>query len=81
MAPISRAKKVVNPYPIAGSQKAKQEILQSVVNIAATSTRLNLSLQMPMIGRPTAVPTFSKPIIVVDWERDKPIAIAKSPKE
>ena len=72
---------MVNPYPVAGSQKAKQETPQRIVSIAATSTRRNLSLQMPIIGRPTAVPTFIKPIIMVDWERDKPIAIAKSARE
>ena len=81
MAPISRAKNRVNPYPVAGIQKAKQEIPQSSVKIAATSTRRNLSLQMPMMGRPTAVPIFSTPMTVVDCERDKPIAIAKSPRE
>lgn len=81
IAPMNKAKKIVNPYPVAGSQKAKQETPHVIVNIAATSTRLKLSLQIPMIGRPTAVPTFSAPMTSVDCERDKPMAMAKSPKE
>lgn len=81
MAPQSMAKKIVSPNEVAGSQKTKQDRPQSSVRAPAVSIRLDLSLRIPIIGRPIAVPTCSKPTMSVACDRDKPIDSAKSAKE
>lgn len=81
IAPHRMTKNAVNPYVIAGSQKAKQERPHNNVRTPAVSMRLKRSLKMPMIGRPIAVPTFRSPIMSVACDLDKPIDRAKSDTE
>lgn len=75
------AKNKVSPKDIAGSQKVKHERPHSRVRTPAMLIRLHRSLSMPIIGRPTAVPTFNSPITSVDWALVRPIDKAKSDKE
>jgi hypothetical protein len=81
IAPHRTTKNAVSPYPVAGSQRAKQEIPQSSVSAPAVSILPHRSLKMPMIGLPRAVPTFNKPIISVACFLLRPMLSAKSESE
>jgi hypothetical protein len=74
-------KNTVSAKDVAGNQKAKHERPHRRVRAPAVSIRLHLSLSMPIIGRPTAVPTFNNPITSVAWALVRPIDKAKSARE
>jgi len=81
VAPQTSAKNAVSPGDVAGSQNAKHARPHNRVKTPAVSSRLYLSLSLPIIGLPIAVPTFRRPIMSVAWVLVSPMDKAKSDRE